>query len=258
MRCALVIEYDGTEFNGWQIQPSAPSVQQSVERALSLVADHKIKTICAGRTDSGVHACGQVVHFDTDAVRTPRNWCLGANTNLPSTVSVVWAGCVPDEFNARFSATERTYRYRILNRSSRAAIDARSVWTVPRRLDIARMRQAARLMIGKHDFSAFRSADCQARTATRQLTQVDIEAFGDHVVVCVSANAFLQNMVRIITGVLVAVGMGDREPEWVGELLGHGDRTLGGVTVPACGLSLVRVRYPARFGIPLRRDAFIK
>lgn len=257
MRCALVIEYDGTDFNGWQVQPDAPSVQRSVEQALSRVADQEIKTICAGRTDSGVHAAGQVVHFDTDARRSPRSWCLGANTHLPPTVSVVWAGDVADDFNARFSAVERTYRYLIVNRSSRAAVSLNRAWSVPRALDICSMRKAAHYFLGEHDFSAFRSAQCQAKNPRRRLSGLEIEAFGSRIAIQVSANAFLQNMVRIITGVLVAVGVGDQEPQWVEELLDHGDRTLGGPTVPACGLSLVRVRYPAEYGIPLRRATFI-
>ena len=257
MRCALIIEYDGTEFNGWQRQPTAPSVQQVVERALCRVADQDVKTTCAGRTDSGVHALAQVVHFDTDAQRPARSWRLGANTHLPSTVSVVWAGTVADDFNARFSAVERSYRYLILNRSSRAAISQNRAWSVPRPLDVQRMRRAAPYFLGEHDFSAFRSANCQAKNPIRTVACLEIEAFGEYIVVQISANAFLQNMVRIVTGVLVTVGSGEQEPQWVGELLRHGDRTLGGPTVPACGLCLLQVRYPNEYGIPLLRAPFI-
>ncbi len=251
MRCVLIIEYDGTDFCGWQRQPTAPSVQAHVEAALAEVAGHEVKTVCAGRTDAGVHALGQVVHFDTAVVRPQRAWRLGVNTHLPPSISVVWAGQAGDEFSARFSATERTYRYRILNRSSRGALEHRRAWCVPRPLDIGRMRAAAPLFIGEHDFSAFRAADCQAGTANRFVSAVDIEARGDRIAVQVSANAFLKNMVRIVTGVLVTIGAGEREPDWVRALLEHGDRTRGGATAPACGLSLVRVRYPAEFGIPM-------
>lgn len=257
MRCALLIEYDGSDFNGWQRQPNAPTVQQNVEEALSRVADQPIKTICAGRTDAGVHARGQVVHFDTDSLRTARSWCLGANTHLPPTVSVIWAGNVAEDFNARFSAIERSYSYTILNRSTRAGLDRQRVWTVPRPLDIQRMRTAAKIFPGEHDFSAFRAASCQANNARRNVSRLEIEAYGDKIVVQVCANAFLQNMVRIIVGVLVTVGSGDQEPHWVGELLSHGDRTQGGPTVPACGLSLAQVRYPDEYGIPVPGPTFI-
>ncbi|MDH3645202.1 MAG: tRNA pseudouridine(38-40) synthase TruA [Gammaproteobacteria bacterium] len=257
MRCALVIEYDGSGFNGWQHQPAAANVQDCVEQALSRVADHDVKTVCAGRTDSGVHALAQVVHFDTVVERPAHSWRLGANTHLPPSISVVWAGAVADDFNARFSARERTYRYLILNRSSRAAVEQTRAWSYPQCLDVRRMREAAPLFLGKHDFSAFRAAGCQARTTQRTVSQLEVDAHGDHVVIQVAANAFLQNMVRIITGVLVTIGTGDRETHWVDELLNHGDRTQGGVTVPACGLSLVRVRYPEEYGIPMPVSSFM-
>ncbi|MBT8131557.1 MAG: tRNA pseudouridine(38-40) synthase TruA [Gammaproteobacteria bacterium] len=253
MRCALLIEYNGSQFHGWQHQPDAPNVQDCVELALSQVANHPVKTICAGRTDAGVHALGQVVHFDTDASRPAHSWRLGANTHLPPSVSVVWAGEVADDFHARFSALERSYRYVIRNRSSRAALDAGFEWSVPQKLNVTGMREATRLFLGTHDFSAFRAAGCQAHSPVRTINQLEIDVYGDELVIRVSANAFLQNMVRIITGVLLAIGSGDREPGWVTELLQQGDRTLGGQTVPATGLTLVRVRYPAQYAIPMRQ-----
>ena len=257
MRQALIIEYDGSAFSGWQRQPDARSVQSCVESALSKVADHEVQTICAGRTDAGVHALGQVIHFDTDATRSARSWCLGANTHLPSDVSVVWAGAVADDFSARYSAVERSYRYRILNCSNRAALQHRRAWFFPEKLDVERMRLATRALLGKHDFSAFRAANCQARTAVREVSRAELDACGDEIVLHVSANAFLMNMVRIITGVLVTIGTGEQAPQWVEELISHGDRTRSGLTAPPEGLYLVQVRYPAQHAIPMRSGTCI-
>ncbi|MBT8136480.1 MAG: tRNA pseudouridine(38-40) synthase TruA [Gammaproteobacteria bacterium] len=244
MRYAAIIEYDGTDFCGWQRQPSAPSVQAVVESAFAKVADHEISTVCAGRTDAGVHARGQVVHFDSHAERSLRSWMLGANTHLPETVRVRWVGRVAEDFSARFSAVERSYRYRLSTASSAGSLDRISTWCTPRRLDVSRMRAAAPHFLGEHDFSAFRAANCQANTASRFVSQLEIDAADNEITIHVSANAFLKNMVRIMVGVIVAIGAGEREPDWVRQLLVSGDRSRGGLTAPAAGLCLMAVRYP--------------
>ena len=250
MRIALGIEYDGTSYNGWQRQNNGIGVQQRLEEALSLVADQPIEVHCAGRTDTGVHASGQVVHFDTQANRPDRGWLLGANTNLPPDINVGWVRRVDDAFHARFSATARSYRYRILNRLQRSALYRHRAWWVHQRLDEARMHEAAQRLLGEHDFSAFRAAGCQASSATRDVMRVSVVRRGDWVTLAITANAFLMHMVRNITGTLAAIGQGEQPLEWLGEVLESRDRTLGGVTAPAHGLTLVSVEYPADFGIP--------
>ncbi len=250
MRIALGIEYDGTSYNGWQRQKSGLGVQQRLEEALSLVADESIEVTCAGRTDTGVHASGQVVHFDTVAERSDRGWLLGANSNLPDDISVSWVHRVDDEFHARFSATGRSYRYRILNRLQRSALHRRRAWWVHQPLDETRMNEAAQRLVGEHDFSAFRAAGCQAGSAMREITHIDVTRDCDWVTLRVSANAFLMHMVRNITGTLAAIGRGEAAVEWVTEVLESRDRKLGGVTAPPHGLTLVAVEYPPEYGIP--------
>ena len=250
MRIALGIEYDGTSYNGWQRQTSGLGVQQRLEEALSRVADQAIEVTCAGRTDTGVHASGQVVHFDTAAERSDRGWLLGANSNLPDDISVSWVRRVDAEFHARFSATGRSYRYRILNRLQRSALHRHRAWWVHQPLDETRMNQAAQRLVGEHDFSAFRAAGCQAGSAMREITRIEVSRDGDWITLRVSANAFLMHMVRNITGTLAAIGQGEAPVEWVTEVLESGDRTAGGVTAPPHGLTLVAVQYPPEFGIP--------
>ena len=250
MRIALGIEYDGTSYNGWQRQKSGLGVQQRLEEALSLVADEVIGVTCAGRTDTGVHASGQVVHFDTVAERSDRGWLLGANSNLPDDISVSWVRRVDDEFHARFSATGRSYRYRILNRLQRSALHRHRAWWVHQPLDEVRMNEAAERLVGEHDFSAFRAAGCQAGSAMREITRIEVTRDRDWVTLRVSANAFLMHMVRNITGTLAAIGQGEAPVEWITEVLESGDRKLGGVTAPPHGLTLVAVEYPAEYGIP--------
>lgn len=250
MRIALGIEYDGTSYNGWQRQTSGLGVQQRLEEALSRVADQAIEVTCAGRTDTGVHASGQVVHFDTAAERSDRGWLLGANSNLPDDISVSWVRRVDAEFHARFSATGRSYRYRILNRLQRSALHRHRAWWVHQPLDETRMNQAAQRLVGEHDFSAFRAAGCQAGSAMREITRIEVSRDGDWITLCVSANAFLMHMVRNITGTLAAIGQGEAPVEWVTEVLESGDRSAGGVTAPPHGLTLVAVQYPPEFGIP--------
>ena len=250
MRIALGIEYDGTSYNGWQRQKNGIGVQQRLEEALAVVADEAVEVTCAGRTDTGVHASGQVVHFDTQADRSDRSWLLGANTNLPPDISVSWVKPVSEEFHARFSATGRSYQYRILNRLQRSALHRERAWWVHQPLDENLMHQAAQQIIGEHDFSAFRAAGCQARTARREVTSIGVDRVGDWVTLDVSANAFLMHMVRNITGTLAAIGEGEQPPDWILEVLESRDRTLAGVTAPPHGLTLVSVAYPGEFGIP--------
>ena len=250
MRIALGIEYDGTDFLGWQRLSHGRSVQSAVESALSKVADHAVEVTCAGRTDSGVHARCQVVHFDTGAARSERGWTLGSNSLLPPSVAVLWAREVAEDFHARYSARARRYRYTILNRPIRPALDARRVaWErVP--LDIDAMRIAAQALIGEHDFSAFRTVACQARSTKRDMQQIAIARAGDEVAIEVQANAFLHHMVRNIVGSLLPIGRGEERVEWLGELLAGRDRAKAGPTAPAAGLTFLGPRYPAAWNLP--------
>ena len=250
MRIAIGLEYDGSRFHGWQLQDGVSTVQQQVEEALSRVAGQMVRVHCAGRTDAGVHALCQVVHFDSPAVRPMRGWMLGANANLTDDVAVVWARQVRDDFHARFSAFGRTYRYLILNRAPRPGLMARRVTWVRSPLDDELMHRAGQALVGTHDFSAYRAQGCQAKTPVRTLTQLSVRRQGDYVELVVSANAFLHHMVRNIAGVLIAIGQGDAPPGWAGEVLAGGDRTLGGVTAPSDGLYFSAVDYPAAYGLP--------
>jgi len=250
VRLAVGLEYDGTNYAGWQTQPSLRTVQELVEAALGGVAAEPVSLICAGRTDAGVHARAQVAHFDTHANRSLRGWVLGANTELPSDVSVSWARPVPAHFHARYSAEARTYRYIILNRGSRSALAAKRAAWVYRPLDHERMAQAAAALRGQHDFSAFRSSECQAKSPIRRMEQLTVERRGDWVVIEATANAFLHHMMRNIAGLLISIGKGDAAPSWAREVLEGRDRTRNAATAPAAGLYLWAVRYPAPFGLP--------
>jgi len=230
-------------------------VQQRVEEALSSVADSEVAVTCAGRTDTGVHATGQVVHFDTESTRDDRGWLLGANSNLPDDIAVTWARHVSDDFHARFSATGRNYRYRILNRLQRSAMHRHRAWWVYAPLDAERMHAAAQALLGEHDFSAFRAAGCRANTAQRCISAISVERSGDWITLRVSANAFLQHMVRNITGTLATVGEGEQEAAWVAEVLSSGDRKKGGIAAPPHGLTLMSVDYPASLQIPEPLDS---
>lgn len=250
MRIALGIEYDGTDFLGWQRLRHGPSVQAAVEGALTFVADHPVEVTCAGRTDAGVHARCQVVHFDTRADRTPRAWVLGTTTRLPHSVAVLWARAVPDDFSARFSARARRYRYAILNRAIRPALDARFLAWERLPLDAAAMHAAAQALVGERDFSAFRAAACEARHARRNVIAASVVREGERVVVEVEANAFLLHMVRNIVGSLLEVGRGAREPAWIAEVLASRDRGCAGATAPPQGLTFIGPRYPPEWGLP--------
>ena len=250
MRIAIGIEYDGTAYNGWQRQRTGLGVQERLEQAIAKVADEQVEVTCAGRTDTGVHASGQVAHFDTEAERSERSWLLGANTNLPDDICVTWVKPVSDDFHARFSATARRYRYRILNRLVRSALYRRRAWWVHQDLDHRRMHEAAQALLGEHDFSAFRAAGCQASSALREVTDISVAREGDWVLLDITANAFLQHMVRNIMGTLVAIGSGDEDVGWAATVLEGRDRTRAGMAAPPHGLTLVQVYYPDGFGIP--------
>jgi tRNA pseudouridine38-40 synthase len=249
-RLALGLEYDGTTFSGWQSQAHAAGIQATVERALSFVADHHVTVTAAGRTDAGVHAAMQVVHFDSTVERTPRSWVLGANANLPTSVSVLWAQPVPDTFHARYSALARSYRYFILNRTVRPALSKHSVCWIRDALDHERMQSAALMLLGEHDFTSLRAAECQSRTPIRRLTAISVQRRGELIELAVTANAFLHHMVRNIAGMLIAVGQGKHAPQWVAEVLAAKDRKRAGVTAPACGLYLTAVRYDTSLQLP--------
>lgn len=250
MRIAIGVEYDGSAFCGWQRQHGQPSVQAAVEEALSRVADAPIEVVVAGRTDTGVHGLAQVAHFDTGAQRSVHAWVMGANANLPKAVSLRWAMPVPEDFHARFSATGRSYRYLILNRPQRPAVRRHFVsWVYPP-LDEARMQAAADLLIGRHDFSAFRASACQAKHPVRELRRLQVRRQGELLAIDAEANAFLHHMVRNLAGVLIAVGSGKQPPAWAREVLEGRDRRLAGITAPPEGLYLTGVTYPAHFGLP--------
>ena len=250
MRVALGVEYDGSRFCGWQTQPQGCAVQDALERALAEVAGAPVSTTCAGRTDAGVHALGQVVHFDTNAERPESAWVRGVNTLLPPACAVGWSRPVAPDFHARYSAVNRCYRYLLLNHPVRPALDAARTGWFHLPLDTDRMQRAARLLLGEHDFSAFRSAECQARTPVRTVTRLDVARRGDYIVFELCANAFLHHMVRNIVGCLVYVGKGKYPPEWLGEVLRGRDRARAAPTIEAAGLYLMSVEYEGRWGLP--------
>jgi tRNA pseudouridine38-40 synthase len=250
-RFAVGLEYDGSGLSGWQQQPAGvPSVQEPVQRALARILDHEVTTTAAGRTDAGVHARAQVVHFDTESQRSERSLVLGANTHLPPGISLRWARAVPEHFHARYSAQARTYRYCILNRPVRSALVAGRAAFVYRPLDAGPMQAAATLLLGAHDFSALRAAECQARNPVRNISRLEVRRAGDFVLLEVTANAFLHHMVRNIAGLLMHIGHGEAPPQFASEVLAARDRRLAPATAPACGLYFWRVHYPAVFGLP--------
>jgi len=252
MRWALGIEYDGTHYCGWQAQPDLRTVEGDLSLAISLVADHEIELVCGGRTDSGVHASGQIVHFDTSSRRSMHAWTMGANANLGPHVSVAWARPVADYFHARYSALRRHYRYTIFNRRARSALAAaRSAWVgVP--LDVEAMQMAATPLIGEHDFSAFRAAECQSNSPVRRLDAIVVTRSENFIHIDVTANAFLHHMVRNIAGLLMSVGRGERSVAHVADILASRDRRRNAATAPAEGLCLVAIDYPAAFRLPGR------
>jgi len=249
-RVALAVEYDGTGFCGWQRQPHCRSVQQALEEALERVARVPIVVHCAGRTDTGVHAAAQVVHFDAPVERPLRAWTFGVNSHLDAGVAVHWASAVADDFHARFSALDRSYRYTILNRPTRPGLHRRTLAWERRPLDAARMHEAAQALVGEHDFQSFRSAECQAHHAVRRLHAVGVRRERDRVIIQVRANGFLHNMVRILAGCLSVIGRGERPLDWMATLLAARDRREAAVTARPQGLCFLQPSYPERFGIP--------
>jgi tRNA pseudouridine38-40 synthase len=252
-RVALRLEYVGTEYHGWQAQKSGvDTVQGYVERGLSKIANHPVRVVCAGRTDSGVHATHQIVHFDTEASRPETAWILGTNANLPDSISVVWSGNVDSEFSARFSATSRQYCYYIRNSNIRSAIADQLLTRDHRHLDADAMHEAAQFLLGENDFSSFRASHCQSFSPVRNVTSVSVTRSGELIKIDITANAFLHHMVRNIAGVLMDVGAGVKPINWVTDLLAKKDRKQGSITASPSGLFLVNVSYPAHFGLPER------
>jgi tRNA pseudouridine38-40 synthase len=250
MRIALGVEYCGSGYCGWQTQPSGCSIQDHLELALARIADTRIATMCAGRTDAGVHALHQVVHFDTDVSRPLSAWVRGANTWLPHDIAILWAHPVDPEFHARFSAVRRRYRYVLLNHPVRAGLEHQRAGWFHMPLDVDAMRVAAASLVGEHDFSAFRSSECQARTPVRQFHSLGIERRGNYIDFDFCANGFLHHMVRNIMGCLVFIGKGREPASWMRHVLDGRDRTKGAPMFEAAGLYLSAVEYEARFGIP--------
>ncbi|NKF24297.1 tRNA pseudouridine(38-40) synthase TruA [Solimonas marina] len=249
-RFAAGVEYVGTGYCGWQALGKQKTLQAELERAMSRVADHKLVVTAAGRTDAGVHALQQVIHFDSDAQRDEYAWVLGTNSNVDRQLSLSWVRPVPLEFHARHRAIERSYRYVIHNRRARHAllVDRATWW--PRPLDADAMREAAQVLLGEHDFSSFRDSECQAPTPVRELRRLTLRRHGEFVVLDIAGNAFLHHMVRNIVGTLGEVGIGRRPVEWVAEVLAARDRTRAGPTASAAGLYFVGPEYPAEFGLP--------
>jgi tRNA pseudouridine38-40 synthase len=249
-RWALGVEYDGQGFVGWQWQKDGRSVQAELEQALGFVAGHSVELQCAGRTDAGVHATGQVIHLDTTARRVARNWLLGGNARLPASISLQWACPVPETFHARFSARSRKYRYLIANQPMRPAIQEGGLAWWRYALDAPRMHEAAQAFVGTHDFSSLRAAACQAKSAVKTVHAISVTRQGRYVILDVHANAFLHHMVRNIAGVLLPIGQAKRDAGWVREVLEARDRRASGITAPAGGLYLVGVDYDPAFGLP--------
>jgi len=250
MRYAAIVEYDGSQFNGWQIQPHAPSVQAAVERALAHVADEPIRVHTAGRTDTGVHAVGQVIHFDTDKQRPNYGWLRGANTRLPDSIAIKWISHVSDDFHARFSAQSRRYRYIMNTRKIPLGLFADYVSRYPVELEITAMQEAILPLIGKHDFSAYRAAGCQSLDPVKIMHSITLSQNGHWIWMDIHGDGFLHHMVRNIIGVLLKIGAGEREVDWVRQVLLSRDRTQGGVTAKPNGLYFVAAEYDRKFGLP--------
>ncbi len=251
IRYAVGIEYAGTAYSGWQKQDHASSVQQHLENAIGFVANHPVQLVCAGRTDAGVHAIEQVAHFETAAQRDNRAWLLGSNCRLPRDIRLKWVTPVEDEFHARFSALARSYRYIILNSDVPSALLHGKVSWEFRSLDAERMHQTAQILVGEHDFSAFRAVGCQAKSSSRNIHQISLSRQGDLIYLDIKANAFLYHMVRNIAGSLMAVGRGDQSREWFAEVFMGKDRRRADVTASAAGLYFLRAYYADQFKLPI-------
>ena len=258
MRIALGLEYAGTAYTGWQSQPDGRGVQDALERALAAIAGAPIRTIAAGRTDAGVHATSQVVHFDSDVVRPGAAWVRGVNSHLPSDVAVLWSATVSDAFHARFVATARHYTYLLVNRPVRTALLAGRAGWHHRPLDVDAMTSAARCLVGRHDFSSFRASECQAKSPVKTLSHAAIATIGEFIRFDFSADAFLHHMIRNIVGALVDVGAGSHPPEWIATLLDARDRTQGAPTFGATGLYFTGADYAVDCGLPPTRRPLVQ
>jgi len=250
MRIACGVEYDGQPFYGFQVQIQEPTVQSCLEHAISQVANHSVRINCAGRTDTGVSATHQVIHFETDSIRTPHQWTLGINTAVHNGIVVLWVKFVDDDFHARFSATSRSYEYRILNRKVRPAINRHHLTWILQALDHKAMQEAAMYLLGTHDFSAFRSSRCQANHPERTFLRAQIVREGEIISCQFKANGFLHHMIRNIMGTLIKVGKGEQPTSWVQQVLQSKNRTQAGMTAAPNGLTFRNVTYPEKFGIP--------
>ncbi|WP_186379316.1 tRNA pseudouridine(38-40) synthase TruA [Yersinia massiliensis] len=250
LKIALGIEYNGSRYFGWQRQQEVTSVQACLEAAVSKVANEPIGVFCAGRTDAGVHATGQVVHFVTTAVRKDAAWTMGVNSHLPSDIAVRWVKTVDEDFHARFSATARRYRYIIFNHRYRPAVLAQGVTHCHMPLDAEKMEQAAQCLLGENDFTSFRAVQCQSRTPWRNVKHIKVTRHGAYIVVDIKANAFVHHMVRNIVGSLIEIGAGNQDVNWMAELLVLKDRSRAAATAKAEGLYLVSVDYPEHFALP--------
>jgi tRNA pseudouridine38-40 synthase len=251
MRYAIGIDYDGNNYRGWQTQQEGvPSVQLTLEIALSQIAAHPVMVHAAGRTDAGVHASGMIAHFDSPAIRKPYNWVLGTNTKLPPDIAVRWIQTVSDDFHARFKAIARRYRFVIFNSTQRTSLLAGKVTWHYHALDVERMQQAAAFMVGRHDFTSFRAVECQSNQPVRDVHFLKVWRQGPLIVLDIQADGFLHHMVRNIAGVLMRIGEGKAEPEWVKELLLVRDRTKAAVTANPGGLYFVDALYPPEFELP--------
>jgi len=251
-RYALCVEYAGAAYNGWQSQKTGDvrCVQTEVEKALAKVANHPVSIICAGRTDTGVNGTWQVIHFDCQFDRPERALVMGTNTKLPDDIAIKWAKKVPDSFHARFSALSRRYRYLVYSAPVKPAILPRGITWTHKKLDVARMHEAGRALVGEHDFSSYRAVACQAKSPVRTIEHLNVYQDGDLIVIDVKANAFLHHMIRNIAGVLMKIGCGEAEVSWSQEVLDARDRRDGGVTAPPWGLYFVDVGYPQEYGLP--------
>jgi len=251
-RYALCVEYAGGNYRGWQTQKEkdVPTIQETVEQALSIIANEPISVICAGRTDACVSGTYQIIHFDTSAVRNERGWVLGTNTKLPDDIAIRWAKPVDQEFHARFSALERRYRYLIYSSPVKPALLSKGVTWTHKQLNLESMQKAASYLVGEHDFSSYRAVACQAYSPVRNVKAMDIYRAGELIVIDVRANAFLHHMIRNFAGVLMTIGSGEAKPVWAKEVLDARDRTQGGVTAPPYGLYFVDVKYPEQFALP--------
>ncbi len=250
MRYALCVEYEGKNYFGWQRQKDVVSVQQTLEQALSKIANENIEVVCAGRTDTGVNATNQIIHFDSNNTRKQVAWTLGVNAKLPADIAVKWAQQVDESFHARFSAISRRYRYIIYNSPYRPAIMTQGLSFCPQALNEKLMHQAAQVLVGENNFDSFRTVHCQAHSPIRTVEHCNVSRQGNYVIIDIKANAFLHHMVRNIAGSLIRVGRKIEKPTWIAEVLAAQDRKVAGMTAPSAGLYFVAVEYPAKYQLP--------